>query len=1035
MSHYLKAIQIGVAWALLAMWGTGALAQTEVPAEPADTTVDATVVTEETPVDPAVADIEGESTEADAAEATEAEAPAGPSFEKAHNRYMAGQYKSAIKLFDEILTATPDEGPARVGKARAQQAMGRTEAALETLAAPPADNAAWLLMRAELLSSQGDYADAIALANQAYELNTLWAPAVRDYGQLLKKVGRDDDALTVFEQVTDIVADGDYREDAAQLVAIGEILQVYSEMKGLRASEQANNIFNNYFQVAYQDVDRGYWPAHMAAGWFALEKHRIKTASDEFGAALMLNPNIPEAHLGLGVIALSQWNFEGCLAEVKTALATNPNLADAHVLRTMCLLQWRRYDQATDAVAKVLELNPNHIEALSLAAALAVRGGDVELAKTYSDRVAAIDSRCETLPLAIAEWLSAGRQFDEAHGYYQEAVLMAPASASAWTGLGELYMQVGREADAKEAFEKAHEIDDFRADIVNYLGLLDDMELYDVYETEHFIVKVDGDYDAVLLELVAAEAERIYSDVCTDFGHEPEVKTIIEIFPDHMDFSVRLTGRGWLGTVGACTGNVIVLVTPHEERGDFGTYNWANVLRHEFAHTVTLSATDNRIPHWYTEACAVWQQPDRQGFDAVAQLIAAVREDRLFQVKELDWGFVRPKRAGDRSLAYAQSEWILEYIIETQGYDKVTEMLVAFREGKTQTEVFAEVLGTSEHGFDLAFNKWAREQVEAWGFDTIPTDDLDKIATAVRRKPRDASLRATYAAVLYREGEYDKAKAEAEKALALDSRNAKALEVLSLVAMMSKDWDIALGYAQDLLMVDEHSGIAVRVMAAVFIEKRQWPLAVVALEQYQQRRPMDPFSYEQLAGVYTQLGYADKALPNLIELHQRSMTNPEYARRIAAIYNAAGEEALARHYYEQVTNIDPYETGTHEALAAIHRNAKRYGEAIASANRLVLLDDSAENRAKLAMVKFVAGKAEDDLAMVYAGRVEARRSVAMEADGDGGKVLRRIQTYLDENDPEGLLAADGPDEPETPDDEPAPADADDAEATDEGDAQ
>ena len=35
---------------------------------------------------------------------------------------------------------------------------------------------------------------------------------------------------------------------------------------------------------------------------------------------------------------------------------------------------------------------------------------------------------------------------------------------------------------------------------------------------------------------------------------------------------------------------------------------WSQVLRHEYSHTITLAATDNRIAHWMTEGLAVWEE-------------------------------------------------------------------------------------------------------------------------------------------------------------------------------------------------------------------------------------------------------------------------------------------------------------------------------------------------------------------------------------------------------------------------------------------
>src|SRR5207244_2543569 len=155
--------------------------------------------------------------------------------------------------------------------------------------------------------------------------------------------------------------------------------------------------------------------------------------------------------------------------------------------------------------------------------------------------------------------------------------------------------------------------------------------------------------------------EKVYSDVTGNFGVQPEKKTSIEIFPDHMGFSVRITGRPFIATVGACTGPVIAIQAP---RGlaPFGRFNWANVLRHEFTHTVTLAATENRIPHWMTEGMSVHEEPVPQSWRTKQLLSQALWDDRLFTLESIDWGFMRPKRSDDRELAYAQGEWMVGYI-------------------------------------------------------------------------------------------------------------------------------------------------------------------------------------------------------------------------------------------------------------------------------------------------------------------------------------------------------------------------------------
>ena len=119
------------------------------------------------------------------------------------------------------------------------------------------------------------------------------------------------------------------------------------------------------------------------------------------------------------------------------------------------------------------------------------------------------------------------------------------------TGLGLLYMQTGQEDKAQKTFTKVNEIDDYRADVINYLQLLEKLGKFKIRETDHFIIKVDGDTDSILLDQVAEQAEKIHREVCSDFAFEPKEKCMLEFFPTHQMFSIRITGKGWIGTVGA----------------------------------------------------------------------------------------------------------------------------------------------------------------------------------------------------------------------------------------------------------------------------------------------------------------------------------------------------------------------------------------------------------------------------------------------------------------------------------------------------
>ena len=98
-------------------------------------------------------------------------------------------------------------------------------------------------------------------------------------------------------------------------------------------------------------------------------------------------------------------------------------------------------------------------------------------------------------------------------------------------------------------------------------------------------------------------------------------------------------------------------------------------------------------------------------------LYQAVNNDQLFSMDNITWAFIRPRKPSDRQLAYAQSFWICTYIEQTYGHEAILKMLAGFKDGSSQSEVFAKVLGKSETEFSEEFYNWTRKQVATWGYD------------------------------------------------------------------------------------------------------------------------------------------------------------------------------------------------------------------------------------------------------------------------------------------------------------------------------
>ncbi|MFQ5415147.1 MAG: peptidase MA family metallohydrolase, partial [Phycisphaerae bacterium] len=578
--------------------------------------------------------------------------------------------------------------------------------------------------------------------------------------------------------------------------------------------------------------------------------------------------------------------------------------------------------------ARALSINPNDLAAMGLSAGASACRYDDEATRRMAARASTINPRSAVFYRTLGDALGGIRQYEAAEQAYRRAIEYDPTDANARTELGMLYMQWGVEAKARDALQAAWALDEYNARTHFTLELLESLDAFSKHETEHFVIKYDKHRDRGLGPYVAEYLEQIYDDVTGDYATTLADKTIIELFPTHRAFGVRITGKPWIHTVGACTGRVIALASPREAPDLMGPYNFARVLLHEFTHTVTLAATDNRIPHWFTEGLAVYQEDTPRSFGWWRLLAEAARRDELFTLTSIDWGFMRPQRPTDREMAYAQSEWMCQYIVQRFGYDVINTMLHAFHERRTQAQAFTDVLGIDVDAFDKDFHTWARSELRRIGFDLTPPEDVAALRELAQAEPDNAAVHGRFARAEFDQGHAERALASARRALALDERNRHALDVLLRVlagqaahaasrraqaALDDEAWPIAKRLAQ----IDPDAWIAHRQMGEIALRRHQLDDAVEAFQRLQRLCPLDPASWRGLAGVYLQRGDDDLALPQLLELARTEEHDADVPASIARIYTRKRRLRDAEYWYRQALYVNPFATNLHEALADV----------------------------------------------------------------------------------------------------------------------
>lgn len=907
---------------------------------------------------------------------TDAREPgSAPTLAEARDLLVTGAYAPAMAAYRQLAGEAGKKLAATIGLAECQLQTGDYAQAISSLTQiDGGDSVRWHDVLAELYRRVGRYEKTIEHARAAIKLSEENATAKLLLAETLERLGRRDEALTAYRWFDEqLVARRELPHDAEWITATAQGFLRYSVLTQTNVARRTQHALNEMLQQAYTRVDRTYWPARIAAADLLREKYNndeVDGSVSDYEAALRINENLPQAYVGLGEVALEGWRFEKVEELAARAMQINPNYAPALHLVAKKLLLERRYEQAAVTAQNALKVNPNDLTALALCAAAHACRYDEEEVKALSDRVAEINPRCALLHRTLGDALSGIRQYAASEREYLEAIALEETEANAHTELGMMYMQWGEEKKARDVLDRAWALDPFNERTKFTLELLEMLEGFDHIETEHFVIKYDARKDPGMGEFIADYMEGIYGQVTGDYNTALGESTIVELFPTRRAFGVRITGKPWIHTIGASTGRVIALASPNDVAAG-GPYDLSRVLRHEFTHTVTLAATRNRIPHWLTEGLAVYQEDAPRSYMWCQLLADAIRRDRLFTLESIDWGFIRPKRPTDRQMAYAQSEWMCEYIVQRFGYETINAMIGRLREGTTLAEVLERQLQLSPDEFDASFRQWAEKQAADWCFDLTPPDDADALQKRVEESPDDPDVRARLAKAWFDAGDFKRALSSARKALELDDGHNTALEVLGRVLASYAESEAdevtrrryeeeAIGALEQVLEVDPDGWIAPKHLAAIALRRDELDRAVEMLKRLQRACPVDPDSWRGLAGVYLQRGEEDLALPQLLELARIEGNDPQVRAKIAGIFKRRGRLHEALFWLRTAVYIDPFSEQLHRALGDTSMQANDTAGALRAYTMLTrLAPDNARYFESAAFAAHKLGKEAD----------------------------------------------------------------------------
>ncbi len=838
--------------------------------------------------------------------------------------YLTDDERKDLRIFHGVWRQSDLDTPARRARAALIQGAIDDRSLFDPLT-PPEDRAEGMLLRGEL-------AEALST------LEAITTPrAIRIRAEALEALGRFDEAAAAIEPLATRLRTERFTS-AADLVEGARTLIIRARILGPeQAAGQDYHVIMGLLARARDELDRLHWPAHIAEAELLYEKDNPGQAQEAIVEALRLNPRTAAAWRLFGDMTVGAFDFQRAEAiaarlDITAAIDTESNEGSSfgRIILAKARLRQRDPEGAADFIADVLTRFPLMRPARALEPAIAAATFDFERAESILTDYDAISPGSPIALLETGRAMSEARQYEQAADFLRRAAVRQPNLAAPVIELGLVQLQSGHDAGALEALEKAFTLDPFNVRADNSLRLIRELITWSRLESEHFAVRYKPGIDELLAREMLPILERIHARVAgSDPGgidHTPAQPTLIELMPDHRWFAVRIAGISQIHTIAAATGPIIAMESPQEGPGhSVGVYDWPRVIQHEYTHTVTLSRTNNRIPHWFTEAAAVYLEDAPWDYARCRLLHEAYAAGALFDMDEVSLRFVRPIRQTDRAQAYAQSAWMYQFIVERHGHRAPLDLMDLYAQGVQQDEALRRTLGVGQAAFFESFKPWAKQKLLEWGME--PPEGTPSLRQLILRHAAATNAETLQAAL-------DRHVASIAQRTAVSSRP------VPFAPSLPQPSD-----AHIEAWLTEHPAHPELLELAVQSALRRagdqpTPEMIPLLERYAAARSVDPMPHRHLARLY--LGGAGDgpaaAIPHLEYLDAREQHSGAYAIELARRHAALEQWESASARAERATQIAPFSAPYREFAATIALKRADRDTALRHIEALILIE-------------------------------------------------------------------------------------------------
>jgi tetratricopeptide (TPR) repeat protein len=516
------------------------------------------------------------------------------------------------------------------------------------------------------------------------------------------------EALTCYRALVGQSSDARVKADAAR--AAGDV-------------RTANSLFQSAIREYPEDAAvRTRW------GELFLATHQTNDAVKLFQEALEIDARYAPAKIGLAKAAAGRFEEKTREWAEQVIDETPDDALGAHLVLARAALEDGALEEAEQSLDTAQRLAEKHdrapLEVYALKASLDLLRGRPE--SPWTARALAMNPGYGEAYATPAYFYVITRRYREAIGLLRRAIEVEPDLYSAHAELGINLLRENKVEEAQRHLQTAYGGDPFSAPLVNTLRLIDSFDNFVVEQhppkpagasgvaNPGVVTRLHKDEAEVLEPYVLDLVNRTIETYTKRYGFALEEPVIVELYPDHDDFAVRIAGLPGIGLLGVTFGYLVAMDSP-TGRAD-SDFHWGTTLWHEMAHVFTLEATDHLVPRWFSEGVSVfeeWSTGPLKGRHIPLPVLAAIGEDKFLPVAELDRGFIRPTYESQVIVSYMQAGLICEYIAGRFGQSALEGMLLQFKAGKDTAQAIEGALNIAPAQFDEGFAEYVERELGA----------------------------------------------------------------------------------------------------------------------------------------------------------------------------------------------------------------------------------------------------------------------------------------------------------------------------------